>query len=129
MTAPRRRWSFSLRTLFVVVTVLACGGARIAQQRAIVTARHASFERVRRTGGLAAEGGPGAVVVLNNGVRIGPAAPVPRVRGMLGDNSVLVIQLPPNESSDADAQHFQELFPEARIYKFDDLPKFTGACY
>ena len=24
MTAPRRRWSFGLRTLFVVVTVLAC---------------------------------------------------------------------------------------------------------
>jgi hypothetical protein len=40
MTAPRRRWSFSLRTLFVVVTVVACWlGAWIANESSLVRER------------------------------------------------------------------------------------------
>jgi len=31
-SAPKRRWSFSLRTLFVVVTVVACFGGSVTKQ-------------------------------------------------------------------------------------------------
>jgi hypothetical protein len=45
MTAPRRRWfRFSLRTLFVVVTLLACW---LAWNRSLVERRRAFLEKLR----------------------------------------------------------------------------------
>jgi hypothetical protein len=44
MTAPRRRWSFTLRTLFVVVTVLAIPLSWVGYQLNWIRERHRALE-------------------------------------------------------------------------------------
>src|SRR5258708_6091516 len=49
MTAPRRRWSFSLRTLFVVVTGLAITLSWLESQLNWIRERHAVLEKQTHT--------------------------------------------------------------------------------
>jgi hypothetical protein len=46
MTAPRRRWSFSLWTLFLVVTVACASAGWVAYQLNWIRGRHAALARI-----------------------------------------------------------------------------------
>ena len=65
MTAPRRRWfRFGLRTLFVVVTVSACGLGWFGQQALIVRERQQALAHAKYCGGTISDGLPLAWKVL-----------------------------------------------------------------
>jgi len=104
---PRRRWfQFSLRTMFVVVTVFAVW---LGWQLKIVNERQAFLLWVENTGGVY---GP---VVANSGHQDQPQIQFWRI--WLGDFGVIVIGLGKQfENDQGKAEEARQLFPEADIY-------------
>jgi hypothetical protein len=100
MTAPRRRWSFGLRTLFVVVTACA------ACCRLVVAQRRWQVERSRIAWG-ANEPPKDAIIV-------GPDTIAPWSLGLFGEPGYPFVQLGP-KATDAELERIQKLFPEAAI--------------
>ena len=101
-SAPNRRWfRFSLRTMFVVVTVFAC---YFAWQFSYIQKRKAFLIYVEEVN----KNGPPTV---NNSTR---TASIPLWRRLLGDHAIPVISLP-MELPDEDYDKAKSLFPEAEI--------------
>lgn len=112
--APKRRWfHFSLRTLFVVVTVLACWlgwNLNIMRQRNQAMARIVSEN--------------GQVITYDEFEKM-----VPAVRGkistrqlpiglrLLGTNPVAFINVPGESFTEHEADRIDRLFPEARVMR------------
>jgi hypothetical protein len=107
MTAPKRRGlRFSLRTLFVVVTALACWlGWNLHQVR----------ERDRMAAWIAAEGGS-----VTNGPSTRPWKTLPRSWSVLGAEPVSQIVFGGSNRYNLEDLHRAEaLFPEAEIVHGD----------
>jgi hypothetical protein len=109
MTAPRRRWSFGLRTLFVVVTVFGIGLSYTLQQWMIAQ------QRRRMMHDIGMRGGPAIVVI--------PVARVGWVRECFGDAFWDAISIP-QSMNDSCGGEIRRLFPESLIEtRPDDYPE------
>ena len=100
MTAPRRRWSYSLRTLFVVVTALCAAGSWAAYQLNWIRERHAA---------LGSDEGDDSPIgcAMTRGV-------APLSLRMLGEPGYAAIYAPGLPSNPSVAR-LRSLFPEAGI--------------
>ena len=110
-TVSKRRWSFSLRTLFVVVTVFGCWlGWQVKTVRDRSNARY----EIEARGAKIAAGS-----VLGGSARVGragdPLAKLPWIRRALGDEPVGLI-LFPGELSPSDLEK-ADYFPEACVLR------------
>jgi hypothetical protein len=107
-TAPPRRWfAFRLRTVFVVVAVVALLALSVRRETLIVEERRALREWVERNGRY---GGWIGYAYAANGAR--PRPRIPRFREFLEDEAVEHVGLP-RHSTDADLELAKSLFPEA----------------
>ena len=102
MTAPRRRLSFRLRTLFVVVTVAGCW---LGWQIHIVRERRGVLNHLR--------GGVGIVQISVSGTR--SEVNIPFWRSWLGDEPIACLILPAKTFSRDDLRRVRSLFPEADV--------------
>ncbi len=106
MTAVRRRWSFSLRTLFVVVTVCGVAFGWLAWQMSII------YQRKSALAGLP----DGSYVVHFSDFGPGHAQPQlstpAKLRRFLGDDPVEFFWIPGAELDSA-VGRLKPLFPEA----------------
>jgi len=102
-SAPKRRWSFSLRTLLIAVTLCAW----IASQAVVINQRRTTQQWIRDNNGVAFPSGVGV-----------HAPSIPIWRKWFGDRAIESIHLPQG-TSNADVQRTAKVFPEARV---DILP-------
>jgi len=107
--APNRRWfRFSLRTLFVVMTL---AGALIGW---LVWELRYIHDRTAMRGWILQHGGgvpkPAAILNLPN-----PATRIPFWRELLGDETAPVVILPPGLLT-ADLEQIKRTFPEAEVF-------------
>ena len=110
--APRHkqwlRFSFSLRAMFVVVTVL---GIWLGWQRHVVQERKRLLEWVAMHGGNFTLY---AAPIRNNAISWTMAAEIPWVRTFLGDNPVEEIYVPYCWSEQSEFKQIDKAFPELR---------------
>ena len=99
-----KRFQFSLRTLLIVVTLLAIPCWYVGEQYRIVAHRKAMMARIREHGGN--------VMFADEASAHGPPASVPFIRKLLGDKALDDIGLPPGIPS----SEVREVFPEAKIF-------------
>ncbi len=121
MTTPKRRWfRFTLRTLFVVVTVF---GVWLGYEFNVVHQRNAMRKSVVKRGGYVdvftrpAPTKMGPFLLSFGYMRVlGPEEEpeIPRWRRWFGDEAVNRIMLP-SGSSDADLERARALFPEGTV--------------
>ncbi|QDU30829.1 hypothetical protein ETAA8_59780 [Anatilimnocola aggregata] len=115
---PRRWWNFSLRTLFVLVTLLCC---YLAYQRSYIGERQAFLEYLREERSVAVV----TAAQWRSGMLPGEipfdvkpefVARIPLTRKLLGDEAIQYIrpQYWPGLET-ADRQRFAQLFPEAKV--------------
>jgi hypothetical protein len=126
MIAPKRRWfRWSLRTMFVAVTVVACWLGWLVWQVQIVQERKATAQRIRVDGGgvytvCTREEAPGIVtLVLHDGTtpRSGDQIrqeSVGRVRQWLGDLPATYVDLSVG-STELEVQRAKAVFPESEV--------------
>jgi hypothetical protein len=107
----RRRFQFRLRTLFVVVTVVAVACGYIGHEWRIV--RERQYKEIRYNGDIS---GRYRVQPIPGAVR--PAS-ISWLRQFLGDRPVKAIFMQEGSSAD-ERRRLQELFPEARLVWWDD---------
>ena len=102
MTAPRRRWSFGLRTLFVGVTVLAVAAAWVRHEWSIGKERAAKLTEIRR--------------LYDHHISTAgrPQDELSFVRRLAGDENITHIEFDSLPSSSEIAE-LKRLFPSARI--------------
>jgi hypothetical protein len=107
MTAPCRRWfRFSLRTLFVVVTVLACW---LGWQVNVVAQRRTAIRAAQPDAALFVfddSSLPSATVAY-----FGNRPGIPLVRRWMGDSRVVFVAA----YREQDVPEFERLFPEAEV--------------
>jgi hypothetical protein len=120
---PRRRWfRFSLRTMFVIVTLFACW---IGWQTSIVRERKAVLKEMK--------GNPSFhVTTVSERLdwAVPPFAPLPKVplvRGWLGDEAVFSLSiLGHGEGSETVLARFKKAFPEADVSERQFEPCHPG---
>ena len=105
---PRRRFQFRLRTLLIVVTLLAVPMGYVGWQAKIVRERDSVREKTEAMGAVFTEH-PGRGVILLHG-----EPPMPFPRNWLGDRHVSGIYIPPTFTED-DVALVRRVFPEAWI--------------
>ncbi|HZZ73585.1 MAG TPA: hypothetical protein VFE24_15130 [Pirellulales bacterium] len=111
---PKRHWhQFSLRTLFVVVTLLAIPCAYVGWQAKIVVKRKVMIEKIVEGGGAFSYFVP-PIPPAN----YAPPESVPWCRHLLGDCEVWIIA-PPASMEDDQAYAIKEMFPEAKVQGID----------
>ena len=106
-TDPKRHWRFSLRTMFVVVTLVGvvCGiGWTVNRAVQRVGDRDRMLNSVRLRGGVAGKT-----------VSDAPAKGVPFLWAMFGASPVGVLVLPDGGFTNAEQVEIAVLFPEAEI--------------
>jgi len=99
-TLPRRRWSYSLRTLFVAMNAMAVIFGWLASELNSVRYRKLVYQEIAQSFG--------------NGVLAEPH-PVFSIRRMMGNLRFSEIALIP-DSTDAELCRAQAAFPEADVY-------------
>lgn len=100
LTPPRRRFQFRLRTLMIVVALLAVPCAYVDWEAKIVRERRAELSR--------------AVDRRIVGVSVEDQQHLPWLRRILGDKRIYSIKLIAG-TDDAELNRVRELFPEARV--------------
>ncbi len=101
MTAPRRRWfrfAFSLRTLFVVVTMFGCW---LGYSLNWIRERHAAFHDRRLD------------IVRLSPPAFSPAAP--QLLWLFGESGITGVYLMDPELTTGDLERLKSLFPEACV--------------
>ena len=125
--APKRRWTFTLRTMFVVVTVLCCWLAW--NVNAVQKRKHlidwASFHGVVLNRDFTWDGLSPAMRARKKALNPQPVAitrRMPKVgdiswfrRGFLNDQAVTSISIPYVWRNEAEAHQIDASFPEAKI--------------
>ena len=132
MTDPavKRRWlRFSLRTLFVVVTLLAVG---IGWLTSIVQARRAIRAELERHAGPSFD--PYKAIIWEQGSisefsgRTWTPNPIPWYRRLLGDEPVGTLGLP-IDATEEDRRRIQAAFPEAILSTLGDPKRAWSATH
>ena len=116
MTTPRRRWfrfAFSLRTLFIVVTVVAFA---LGWQLSIVRERHAIIAEIRRTGGTLWD--DGVSEAYDDEFNEIEGYRVSAFRRLLGDKTYRTVYIPPPIGAEW-IERAELAFPEAELYLDD----------
>jgi hypothetical protein len=109
----KRRWfQFSLRTLMIVVTLLAVACGYVGWQAKIVRERRAMVDWINNHNGL---------VTINYPMPRRPPHSVASVRELLGDHAIVRIELQPDTDA-TNVQRIRSLFPEATIKRWSDPP-------
>jgi hypothetical protein len=116
LTAAKHRWfRFSLRTLFVVVTVVCCWLGwefRFVQERkAALKAVHDHYDKMPGINGFGAISCPFLVAQTMNG----HPPTIPAIRTCMGDRPVGFITVP----LQSEANSLKRLFPESEIMYID----------
>lgn len=119
---PNRRWfRFSLRTLFVLVTVLCVWlgwyANLVGQRQSLlpeIEAENEAWTRVKEKAFHA-----GKDLLVGRLIRFGPAPPakIPFVRTLLGDKACRLIE----RHTEADARKMIGFFPEATVIYYEPL--------
>ena len=113
---PHRRWfRFSLRTLFVAVTLFACW---LGWQMKFIRDRKEMRQWIVAQGGHTGNFGDPFADDLFNEESEEIAPPIPWLRQILGDEGIGYIELP-RKSSSADRNRIAALFPEANILPWE----------
>ena len=112
---PGPRFQFRLRTLFVVVTLVALACAYVGRQSQIVRERKA-WLAVRQRWAYFSEAGRPPPTTINER---NAAADPPLIRQWLGDDALEGIVC----DSEADAALGRSLFPEAEIKLMEGIPE------
>ena len=119
MTAKPRRWfSFSLRTMFVVVTLLCC---YLAWQMSIVRQRQSLLAELRTQPGAQVTTAAAWLQLLSPGPSQPKMATIPRVRIWLGDEAIQSIGLARGYHR-LNQSHLDELkrtFPESNVHEYE----------
>jgi hypothetical protein len=102
--SPRRRFQFSLRTLFVVVTLLAVACGYVVRQREIVMERMGWHSIIQNLGGHLVKAVDAQRPII---------ARIPWLRECWGDSAIQFIVLP--IKSKADLNKIKSVFPEAEV--------------
>ena len=103
------RFQFSLRTLLIVVTLLAIPCAYVGEQYRIVAHRRATRERLARLGVQFQTDATFEIAVFGHG------ATVPWIRELLGDEAIERILVPLSLEGTEDDGEGRSQFPEARF--------------
>ena len=116
MTAPRRRWfrfAFSLRMLFVVMTMFGCW---LGWQLAIVRHRVAEIQRMKSSGGKVLSSVPFYASSMFSRWPLDhfETPNISRFRRLLGDRPVGAIQLPSIDLDESECQSIRKTFPELK---------------
>jgi hypothetical protein len=115
----RRRWyQFSLRTLFVVVTLFSIPCAYVGWQAKIVAERKAWLRAYQQPGGW--DHWPPKILALPTIDSGGRRPTLSGVRRWLGDEAEVVIFVHEKESTE-DLKAATALFPEAVVYEYPDF--------
>ncbi len=111
-----RRWfRFSLRTMFVLVTLL---GVWLGWQMKIVRDRQAVWKSIKTRGGRVSTQ---ASIILPLPAQPEPSIPeLSHIRQLLGDKNVVEISLS-DDHSDDEMSKVQAAFPEARVWRYNDV--------
>jgi hypothetical protein len=107
--SPRRHLQFRLRTLMIVVTLIAVACGYFGRHFAVVRGRKAALEEV------VSRGGGYLAIVTGRSLPNGP----PLINRLLVDEPIMVITFTSSKSGDKTAA-LAELFPEASINDFDN---------
>ena len=122
--APKHRWfRFSLRTMFLVITAIACWlgwnlhvvQTRLAARRLIVENGGVVFViRGMKISPIDADGGPGvAPFAYDIGLGEQWMISIPLVRRLLGDDFVALIHMPRDGATPMTSEDVKRIFPEA----------------
>jgi hypothetical protein len=121
MAAQPRRWfSFSLRTMFVVVTALCC---YLAWQMSIVRQRQSMLSELRVQPHVQVTTAETWLQLLSPGPESPKMATIPRVRQWLGDEAIQTISLGRGYHTLKQEQLDQlaKIFPEATVHEHEIL--------
>ncbi len=119
----KRRWfQFHLRTLLIVVTLLAAPLGYVGWQAKIVRERHDLLKRLVGMGGLSinaeqAERLSGSGLAAQE-IAHRPATQVPWIRRLLGDETIAFLVLP-SRLNGPDVEEIIDAFPEAAVKRVD----------
>ena len=117
-TRPRRWFSFSLRTMFIIVTAVCC---YLAWQSSIVRGRQSALRELRTTPGVQITTAAARAGQLPLGSTPPPAATIPLVRRWLGDEAIQEIAIGRGYHTLSSEQiaGLKRVFPEAEIREFE----------
>lgn len=121
---PRRWFHFSLRTMFILMTLLCCW---LGWELSIVRHRQATLRELQTKHAL-------SITTANEyAARYPPGAPIPTlarisfVRRCLGDQAIQEIWHPPHQSvDDPDLKRLAEVYPEAELFTAHFEPCHPG---
>ena len=106
----RFRFQYTLRTLFIVITLLAIPCGYVGYQLRFVAQRKALIEEIRKRGGAVL-----SVAVYPHPATEDQAPTVPWIRRLLGDEPYWEVAFAA-PCSRSELAHAEEVFPEARVY-------------
>ncbi len=108
----RRRFQFRLRTLMIVVTLLAIVCAYVGSEASKVRKRQRLREIVIKAGGTVTMSRPAKI-----GANPAPVSTPGWLRSLLGDESAGFIMIPNDGVSADEEQAIRSAFPEAAVLK------------
>jgi hypothetical protein len=117
-----RRWfSFSLRTLLIVITMLGCVLGLLGWNLKVVRQREATRVWLENQGGLVCEykSTHSYAVVPETYRSFDSTRELSQLRKMLGDQTVRVVDLPP-ALTDTQRKMIEEMFSEAEMRQYDE---------
>ena len=118
---PRRWFSFSLRTMFILVTTLCC---YLAWQMSIVRQRQSLLKELRTQPFVQVLTTEAWVKIQSPGpAGIGGAAHVPRTRQWLGDEAIQEISYARgyHHLNQTRIERLKKVFPEANVHEYEAL--------
>jgi hypothetical protein len=116
---PQRRWfSFSLRTMFILVTAICCW---LAWESSVVRGRQALLRELRGRPAIQITTAEAQAQQLPPGATLPPAASIPLVRKWLGDRAIQEISYGSgyHNLSRADLDRIARTFPEAQLREYE----------
>jgi hypothetical protein len=123
---PRRRWfNFSLRTLFILVTVLCCW---LGWEMSVVRSRQAALSRIKGNMAFSVTTAQSYRERWPAGMSVPTLATIPLVRRLLGDEAIqeIVVHRWFQSFSEEELSRLTRAFPEAQLSETHPEPCHPG---